>query len=129
MGTGRTANRHVALALGLDGLLDLQADQPEETGEFDAFGGWAFDRSVALARAGGALFASATPPTVQSGTGGLSWSSSHPIAPGSWTTPRDSGADGSSRSSAAVRPLAEVPTALVPDHRTPGRTNIRIIED
>ncbi|MFB6706378.1 hypothetical protein ACFCW6_16910 [Streptomyces sp. NPDC056333] len=101
----------------------------EEAGEFDAFGGWALDRSAALARAGGRLFASATPPTVRPGTGGPACSSANPIAPGSWTTPRGSGRGGSRRSSVVVRPLARVPTALVPDHRTPGRTNTRITED
>ncbi|MGY4919079.1 hypothetical protein ACWD9K_28320 [Streptomyces sp. 900116325] len=105
----------------MDGLLDLQANQLEEATEFDAIGGWAFDRSAALVRAGGTLFASAMPPMVQPRTGGLSCSSSHPIAPGSWTAQADP--------SAAVRLLAEVLTALVPDHRTPGRTNIRITED
>lgn len=83
IGTGRTADRHLALGRGVDDLRALQANQLEETSEFEAFGGQAFDRSAALVRAGGTLFASATPPTVQPGTGELSCSSSHPIAPGS----------------------------------------------
>ncbi len=69
IGTGRAADRHTALGLGVDAFLDLQADHLEDAGEvdvvFDVIGGDILDRSTALVRAGGTLVSIAAPPKVR----------------------------------------------------------------
>ncbi|SNS12851.1 zinc-binding dehydrogenase [Actinomadura mexicana] len=69
IGTGRAADRDVALGLGVHAFLDLQADRLEDAGDadlvFDVIGGDVLDRSAVLVRAGGTLVTIAMPPKVQ----------------------------------------------------------------
>ena len=129
IGTGRAASRDTVLGLGADAFLDLQSDHLEDAGEvdvvFDVIGGDILDRSAALVRAGGTLVTIAAPPKVQPKDAGLSSSSSNPIAPGSRTSPRDSGTDASSRSSgpcghSGKRPPRSPPTGALLARRSSG---------
>src|ERR1700758_964253 len=66
IGTGRTADRDRAAALGVHIFLDLDTEKLEDAGEvdvvFDVIGGDILARSAALVRAGGTLIAIAEPP-------------------------------------------------------------------
>jgi NADPH:quinone reductase-like Zn-dependent oxidoreductase len=66
IGTGRAANRAVALGLGAEVFVDLDRDRLEDLGEvdvvFDVIGGRILSRSAALVRPGGALVSIAEPP-------------------------------------------------------------------
>jgi NADPH:quinone reductase-like Zn-dependent oxidoreductase len=69
IGTGRADDRDVALGLGAQAFLDLDADGLEDIGEvdvvFDVIGGEVLERSAALVRPGGTLVSIAAPPRVQ----------------------------------------------------------------
>src|SRR5262245_46209219 len=69
IGTGRAADRDIALGLGAHVFLDLDAEPLERVGEvdvaFDLIGGETLDRTARLVRAGGTLVAIASPPTVR----------------------------------------------------------------
>jgi NADPH:quinone reductase-like Zn-dependent oxidoreductase len=69
IGTGRTDDRDVALALGAQAFVDLDADPLEGIGEvdvvFDVIGGEVLERSAALVRPGGTLVSIAAPPSVE----------------------------------------------------------------
>jgi NADPH:quinone reductase-like Zn-dependent oxidoreductase len=132
IGTGRTADREVAVGLGVDAFVDLQTDKVEEAGEvdvvFDVIGGEIRDRSTALVRAGGTLVTIASAPSVQPADGRAiffvvesdrsrladlaQWLRSGRLKP----------------LIGAVRPLAEAPDAFAPDRRSPGKAIIRIID-
>jgi NADPH:quinone reductase-like Zn-dependent oxidoreductase len=66
IGTGRTADRDRAVALGVHTFLDLETEKLEDAGEvdvvFDVIGGDILARSAALVRAGGTLVTIAEPP-------------------------------------------------------------------
>jgi NADPH:quinone reductase-like Zn-dependent oxidoreductase len=66
VGTGRTADRDRALALGAHTFVDLDTEKLEDVGEvdvvFDVIGGDILDRSAALVRAGGTLVTITEPP-------------------------------------------------------------------
>ncbi|MFL6111748.1 MAG: NADP-dependent oxidoreductase [Catenulispora sp.] len=133
IGTGRAAHRDSALGLGLDAFLDLQADEPEDAGEvdvvFDVIGGEVLDRSAALVRAGGALVAIATPPTVQPRNGRAVFFVVEPDR-GRLADLAQRLRDGRLKPIVgAVRPLSEAPAAFASDRRMPGKTIIRITED
>ncbi|WP_374778556.1 NADP-dependent oxidoreductase [Streptomyces sp. NBC_01310] len=133
IGTGRAADREVALALGADVFLDLQADRLEDAGEvdlvFDVIGGEILERSTALVRAGGTLVTVAMPPKVHPRDGRAVFFVVEPD--------RTQLADLAQRLRdgrlkpivGAVRPLAEAPAALAPDRRPTGKTIIRVTED
>ena len=59
IGTGRAGDREVALGLGADAFVDLQADRLEDAGKvdvaFDVIGGEVLERSAPLVRPGGTL--------------------------------------------------------------------------
>ncbi|GAA3833047.1 NADP-dependent oxidoreductase [Streptomyces chiangmaiensis] len=133
IGTGRSADRGRALALGVDTFLDLQTEKLEGIGEadvvFDVIGGDILDRSAALVRAGGTLVTIAMPPKVQPRDGRAVFFVVEPdrtrlieLA----TRLRDGRLK---PVVGAVRPLAEAPDALAPAKRTPGKTIIRVTED
>ncbi|SEC44940.1 NADPH:quinone reductase [Streptomyces misionensis] len=133
VGTGRSAHREGALALGADRFLDLETERLEEAGEadvvFDVLGGDVLDRSAALVRAGGTLVTIAMPPKVRPKDGRAVFFVVEPD--------RARLADLAARVRdgrlkpvvGAVRPLAEAPAALAPATRAPGRTIIRVTED
>ncbi|MFJ1767495.1 NADP-dependent oxidoreductase [Amycolatopsis sp. NPDC088138] len=69
IGTGRARDRDVALGLGADTFLDLDAEPVEDAGEvdlvLDVVGGDVLARSAALVRPGGTLVTIAMPPEVR----------------------------------------------------------------
>ncbi|MEU9412688.1 NADP-dependent oxidoreductase [Streptomyces sp. NPDC048281] len=133
IGTGRTADRERALALGVDVFLDLQSENLADAGEvdvvLDVIGGDVLDRSAALVRAGGTLVTIAVPPKVRPGDGRAVFFVVEPDR----TRLADLAArvrDGRLKPVVgAVRPLAEAPAAFGPGPRTPGKTIIRVVED
>ncbi|MEV6904300.1 NADP-dependent oxidoreductase [Amycolatopsis sp. NPDC051372] len=132
IGTGRTADRDQALALGVDTFIDLQTEKLDDAGEvdvvFDVIGGDILARSAALVRAGGTLVTIAMPPTVRPTDGRAVFFVVEPD--------RARLADLAARVRdgrlapvvGAVRPLAEAPAALAPGERIPGKTIFRVTE-
>jgi NADPH:quinone reductase-like Zn-dependent oxidoreductase len=133
IGTGRAADRDTAIGLGVDAFLDLQADKLEDAGEvdvvFDLIGGEIRDRSTALVRAGGTLVTTTGVPTVQPKDGRASFF----VVEADRSRLVDLAQrlrDGRLKPIiGAVRPLPEAPAAFAPEHRAPGKTIIRIVED
>ncbi|MGV9273715.1 NADP-dependent oxidoreductase [Streptomyces griseosporeus] len=133
VGTGRAADRDVALALGAHAFLDLGADRLEDIGQvdvvFDVIGGDVLDRSAALVRPGGTLVTIAHPPKVRPQDGRALFFVVEPD--------RTRLADLAQRVRdgrlsvrvGAVRPLAEAADAFAPRERVPGRTIIRVAEE
>jgi len=132
IGTGRAGDREVALGLGADAFVDLQADRLEDAGEvdvaFDVIGGEVLRRSAPLVRAGGTLVTTIGPPKVRPADGRAIFFVVEPD--------RSRLADLAERvrsgrlnpNLGAVRPLAEVPSAFAPDRRVPGKTIIRVAQ-
>ncbi|MEU4673065.1 NADP-dependent oxidoreductase [Amycolatopsis sp. NPDC023774] len=132
IGTGRTADRDQALALGVDTFLDLETEKLEDAGEvdvvFDVIGGDILDRSAALVRAGGTLVTIAMPPNTRPADGRAVFFVVEPD--------RARLADLATRVRdgrltpvvGAVRPLAEAPAALAAGKRTAGKTIFRVTE-
>ncbi len=130
IGTGRARDRETALGLGADAFVDLQADRLEDAGQvdvaLDVIGGEILERSAPLVRAGGTLVTIVGPPNVRPVDGRTIFFVVEPD--------RLRLADLAERARSgrlhpivgAVRPLAEVPSAFAPDHRTPGKTIIRV---
>lgn len=130
IGTGRTADRDQALALGADAFVDLETEKLEDTGEvdvvFDVIGGDILARSAALVRDGGTLVTIAEPPEVRPRNGHAMFFVVEPD--------RSQLIDLASRVRdgrlkpivSAVRPLAEAVAAFAPDTRTRGKTIIQV---
>lgn len=133
IGTGRSADRDRALALGVDTFLDLQTEKLEDVGEadvvFDVIGGDILDRSAALVRASGTLVSIAMPPTVRPKDGRAIFFVVEPDR-ARLTDLATRVRDGRLKPVVgAVRPLTEAPAAFAPATRTPGKTIIRVAED
>ncbi|MFE7425445.1 MULTISPECIES: NADP-dependent oxidoreductase [unclassified Streptomyces] len=133
IGTGRSASRDRALALGVDTFIDLQAEKLEDAGEadvvFDVIGGDILDRSAALVRAGGTLVTITMPPKVQPKDGRAVFFVVEPDR-ARLTDLATRLRDGRLKPVVgAVRPLAEAPAAFAPGTRAPGKTIIRVAED
>ncbi|WP_413798307.1 NADP-dependent oxidoreductase [Streptomyces iranensis] len=133
IGTGRSADRDAALALGVDTFLDLQTEKLEDVGEadvvFDVIGGDILDRSAALVRAGGTLVTIAMPPKVQPEGGRAIFFVVEPDR-ARLTDLATRVRDGRLKPVVgAVRPLSEAPAAFAPATRTPGKAIIRVVED
>lgn len=132
IGTGRAADRNVALGLGASVFLDLQNDKLEDAGPvdvvFDVIGGEILARSTALVRAGGTVVTIAQPPTDRPTDGRAIFFVVE--------ADRVRLADLAQRLRdgrlvpiiGAVRALAEVPAAFAPGPRSAGKTIIRITE-
>ncbi|MFF9981004.1 NADP-dependent oxidoreductase [Streptomyces erythrochromogenes] len=131
--TGRAADRDVALGLGADVFLDLQADRLEDAGEadlvFDVIGGEVLERSTALVRAGGTLVTIAMPPEIQPANGRAVFFVVEPDRAQLAELARRLRDGRLKPIVGAVRPLAEAPTALAPAGRPSGKTIIRVTED
>ncbi|MFF5140212.1 NADP-dependent oxidoreductase [Streptomyces sp. NPDC013157] len=133
IGTGRAADRDLALDLGVTAFVDLQAERLEDIGEvdvvFDVIGGEILDRSTALVRPGGTLVTIARPVTVHPTDGRAVFFVVEPDR-ARLTDLAARLRDGRLRPVVgAVRPLAEAIAAFTPEKRTPGRTIIRVTED
>ena len=133
IGTGRSADRDRAAALGVHAFLDLQTETLEDAGEvdvvFDVIGGEVLARSAALVRAGGTLVTIAEPPKTQPRDGRALYFLVEPDR----ARLVDLAArvrDGRLKPVVgAVLPLAEAAAAFAPDKRIPGKTILRVAED
>jgi NADPH:quinone reductase-like Zn-dependent oxidoreductase len=133
IGTGRAADRDVALGLGTDAFVDLDAETLEDVGQvdvvLDVIGGEILDRSTALVRPGGTLVTIAAPPRVQPEDGRAVFFVVEPD--------RARLADLAARVRdgrltpivGAVRPLEEAAAAFAPGRRTSGKTSIQVVGD
>ncbi|MEV1329229.1 NADP-dependent oxidoreductase [Micromonospora costi] len=133
IGTGRAADRDVALGLGAQAFLDLEADDLRHAGEvdvvFDVIGGDILERSTALVRPGGTVVTIAEPPTVQPKGGRAIFFVVEPD--------RVRLADLAERVRAGrlqpivgdVRPLAETAAAFARHRRTHGKTIIQVADE
>lgn len=132
IGAGRAADRDTALDLGAHVFIDLETDGLNEVGEvdlvFDVIGGPIRDRLTALVRPGGTVVTIPDPPSIQPANGRAVFFVVE--------SDRDQLVELTKRVRAgrlrmivgAVRPLAEAPDALNPDHHVHGRTIIQITE-
>ncbi|WP_285031515.1 NADP-dependent oxidoreductase [Mycolicibacterium sp. lyk4-40-TYG-92] len=132
VGTGRTADRDQALALGADAFVDLDTEKLEDTGEvdvvFDVIGGDILARSAALVREGGTLVSIAAPPEVLPRNGRALFFVVEPDR-SQLTELATRVRDGRLKPVVgAVRPLAEAVAAFAPDKRIPGKTIIQVAE-
>ncbi|MBU8826587.1 NADP-dependent oxidoreductase [Mycolicibacterium goodii] len=132
IGTGRAADRDLALGLGTHTFLDLDNEKLEDAGEvdlvFDVIGGEILERSIALVRAGGTLVTIAEPPKTQPSDGRALYFLVEP----------DSAllVDLAARVRAGrlkpvvgnVVPLAGAPAAFAPEKRSSGKTIVRVTE-
>jgi len=130
IGTGRAADRNIALDLGAHAFIDLDAGDLREAGEvdvvLDVMGGDVLVRSAELVRPGGTLVSIAMPPPVRPKDGRALFFIVEPD--------RVRLADLAERLRTgrlkpivgAVRPLTETAAAFARDRRTPGKTIIRI---
>jgi NADPH:quinone reductase-like Zn-dependent oxidoreductase len=133
IGTGRTADRDRATALGAQDFLDLGTEKLEDAGEvdvvFDVIGGDILDRSMALVRAGGTLVTIAEPPKTQPRDGRAVFF----VVEADRARLADLAArvrDGRlTPAIGAVLPLAEAPAAFAPGKRRPGKTVLRVAAD
>ncbi|MEU5785094.1 NADP-dependent oxidoreductase [Micromonospora lupini] len=133
IGTGRADDRELALTLGAQTFVDLDADGLEHVGEvdvvLDVIGGDILRRSTELVRPGGTLVTIAVPPTVQPRDGRAVFFVVEPD--------RARLADLAHRVRTgrlkpvvgAVRPLSEATSAFVRHRRAPGKTIIRVAEE
>ncbi|GAA3352946.1 NADP-dependent oxidoreductase [Streptomyces antimycoticus] len=133
IGTGRSADRDAALALGVDTFIDLQTEKLEDAGEvdvvFDVIGGDILDRSTALVRVGGTLVTIVMPPKVQPKDGRAIFFVVEPDR-ARLTDLATRVRDGRLKPVVgAVRPLTEAPAAFAPATRIPGKAIIRVAED
>lgn len=132
IGTGRAGDREVALGLGADAFVDLQADRLEDVGEvdvaFDVIGGEVLERSAPLVRAGGTLVTIVGPPDVRPADGRAIF---FVVEPDRFLLADLAERVRSGRLNpivGAVRPLAEVPSAFAADRRMPGKTIIQVTQ-
>ena len=133
IGTGRAADRGIALGLGADQFVDLQSDKLEDTGEvdvvFDVIGDEILERSTKLVRSGGTLVTIAEPPAIQPENGRAIFFVVEPDRATLAQLVRRVREGRLKPIIGSVRPLAEAPAAFAPDQRTPGKTIIRVAED
>jgi NADPH:quinone reductase-like Zn-dependent oxidoreductase len=133
IGTGRTADRDRAVALGVHSFLDLETEKLEDAGEvdvvFDVIGGDILERSVAMVRAGGTLVTLAEPPETQPRDGRALYFLVEP------DRARLSDLIARVRDGrlkpvvGAVLPLADTAGAFAPGKRIPGKTILRVVSD
>jgi NADPH:quinone reductase-like Zn-dependent oxidoreductase len=133
VGTGRSADRDPAAALGVHTFIDLDTEKLEDAGEvdvvFDLIGGDILARSAALVRAGGTLVTVVEPPQTQPRDG----RSVFFVVEADRTQLADLAArvrDGRLKPAVgAVLPLAEAPAAFAPHNRIHGKTILRLAQD
>ncbi len=133
IGTGRAADRDVALGLGAAAFVDLDAEPLEAVGQvdvvFDVIGGEILDRLTALVRPGGTVVTVAAPPKLQPEDGRAVFFVVEPDR----TRLVDLAQrvrDGRLKPIVgAVHPLDETAAAFAPDRRTAGKAIIRVAED
>ncbi|AVT39260.1 NADP-dependent oxidoreductase [Plantactinospora sp. BB1] len=133
VGTGRADDREVALGLGAQTFLDLDADDLRQAGEvdvvFDVIGGEILQRSTALVRPGGVVVSVAMPPTVQPRDGRAIFFVVEPDRAQLVDLAQRLRAGRLNPIVGAVRPLSETASAFARHRRTPGKTIIRVAEE
>jgi NADPH:quinone reductase-like Zn-dependent oxidoreductase len=132
IGTGRAADREVALGLGADAFVDLDAERPEDAGPvdlvLDVIGGEILERSAALVRPGGTLVTIAAPPPVRP-EGGRAIFFVVEVDRARLADLARRVRDGRLTPLVGeVRPLAETADAFARRRRVPGKTIIRVAE-
>ncbi|MFI5612001.1 NADP-dependent oxidoreductase [Amycolatopsis sp. NPDC051903] len=133
IGTGRAADREVALGLGADVFLDLDTESLDSAGEvdvvLDVIGGEVLERSTALLRAGGTVVTIAMPPAVQPEHGRAVFFVVEPDR-ARLADLAQRVRDGRLKPLVGdVRPLAEAAAAFSRHRRVPGKTIIRVAEE
>jgi NADPH:quinone reductase-like Zn-dependent oxidoreductase len=133
VGTGRAADRDVALGLGADVFVDLDGAPLEEAGPvdviLDVIGGEILDRSTALVRPGGTVVTIAAPPRIQPEGGRAVFFVVEPDR-ARLADLDERVRDGRLRPIVgAVRPLEETAAAFAPGRRTHGKTIIQVAAD
>jgi NADPH:quinone reductase-like Zn-dependent oxidoreductase len=133
IGTGRTADRDAAVALGVHTFLDLETEKLEDAGEvdvvFDVIGGDILSRSAALVRSGGTLVTIAEPPQTLPRDGRAVFfvvESNRAQLAGLAERIRDGRL---SPVVGAELPLADAATAFAPGKRIHGKTILRVAQD
>ncbi|MGK5739300.1 NADP-dependent oxidoreductase [Micromonospora sp. URMC 103] len=133
IGTGRAADREVALGLGAQAFVDLDADDLRHVGEvdvvFDVIGGDVLERSTALVRPGGTLVTIAMPPTVQPRDGRAVFFVVEPDRARLTDLAERVRAGRLNPVVSAVRPLPETAAAFSRRHRAPGKTIIQVADE
>jgi NADPH:quinone reductase-like Zn-dependent oxidoreductase len=130
IGTGRAADRDIALGLGAQTFLDLDADDLAQAGEvdvvFDVAGGDTLARSADLVRPGGTLVSIAMPPSVKPTDGRAIFFIVEPDRVRLIDLAERVRAGKLKPIVGAVRPLSEAAAAFASRDRTPGKTIIRV---
>ncbi|MBM0231920.1 NADP-dependent oxidoreductase [Micromonospora sp. STR1_7] len=133
IGTGRADDRAVALDLGAQTFLDLDADDLRDVGEvdvvFDVIGGDILERSTELVRPGGTLVTIATPPTVQPKDGRAIFFVVEPDSARLADLAQRVRSGRLNPIVGAERPLSETASAFARRRRTPGKTIIRVVDE
>ncbi|WP_433288974.1 NADP-dependent oxidoreductase [Micromonospora sp. CA-244673] len=133
IGTGRAADRDVALRLGAQTFLDLDADDLRQAGEvdvvLDVIGGDILERSTELVRPGGTVVTIAVPPTVQPQDGRAVFFVVEPDRARLTDLAQRVRTGRLNPIVGAVRPLDETPSAFARRHRTPGKTIIQVTDE
>jgi NADPH:quinone reductase-like Zn-dependent oxidoreductase len=133
IGTGRADDRDVALGLGAQTFLDLDADDLQHVGEvdvvFDVIGGDILERSTELVRPGGTLVTIAMPPTVQPKDGRAIFFVVEPDRARLTDLAQRLRAGRLNPIVGAVLPLSETASAFARHRRTPGKTIIQVADE
>ncbi|MBM7489324.1 NADPH:quinone reductase-like Zn-dependent oxidoreductase [Micromonospora luteifusca] len=130
IGTGRADDREVALTLGAQTFVDLDAEDVRHVGQvdvvFDVIGGDILDLSTALVRPGGTLVSVAVPPTAQPKDGRAIFFVVEPDRARLSDLAQRLRTGRLNPIVGAVRPLSETPSAFARRRRTPGKTIIQV---
>ncbi len=133
IGTGRADDREVALGLGAQTFLDLDADDLRQAGEvdvvFDVIGGHVLEQSTALVRPGGTLVTIAMPPSVQPKDGRAVFFVVEPDRARLTDLAQRLRSGRLNPVVGAVRPLSETASAFARHRRAPGKTIIQIADE
>jgi NADPH:quinone reductase-like Zn-dependent oxidoreductase len=132
IGTGRTADRDIAVDLGVHEFLDLGADKLADIGQvdlvLDVIGGDIGTRSIAVVRAGGTLVTIANPPTVQPDDGRAIFFVVESDRAQLVEIAQRARSGRLRTIIGRVASLADAPAALNVTERVPGKTIIRVVE-
>ncbi|MEU7846818.1 zinc-binding dehydrogenase [Micromonospora parva] len=133
IGTGRADDRDLALSLGAQSFVDLDADDLRQVGEvdvvLDVIGGDILRRSTDLVRPGGTVVTIATPPTVQPKDGRAVFFVVEPDRARLIDLAQRLRTGRLTPIVGAVRPLHETASAFARDRRAPGKTIIQVADE
>jgi len=131
--TGRADDHDIALGLGAQTFLNLDAGDLKQVGEvdvvFDVIGGDILERSTELVRPGGTLVTIAMPPTVQPEDGRAIFFIVEPDRARLTDLAQRLRTGRLNPIVSAVRPLSGTASAFARHHRTPGKTIIQVADE